>query len=181
MKSAPLIAHPDFPPSAAHAVEVAVDRSGGGLLSLSYVVTGRIADLVIPSRASPARTDDLWQHTCFEAFLRAPGGESYVEVNLSPSSEWAVYALTGYRTRGPDPVAPAPFIDADGGRTRFELRASLDMSAVLPSDATWRVGLAAVLEEKGGGRSYWSLAHPPGQPDFHHADTFALSLPPSDR
>ena len=29
-----------------------------------------------------------------------------------------------------------------------------------------------------GGISYWALAHPPGKPDFHHADGFALELSP---
>jgi hypothetical protein len=33
-----------------------------------------------------------------------------------------------------------------------------------------------VIEEAGGGISYWALAHPPGRPDFHHADGFALEL-----
>lgn len=28
-----------------------------------------------------------------------------------------------------------------------------------------------------GGRAYWALHHPPGQPDFHHPPGFALRLP----
>jgi hypothetical protein len=40
-----------------------------------------------------------------------------------------------------------------------------------------RVGLAAVVEETSGHRSYWALAHPPGKPDFHHADCFTLEVP----
>lgn len=179
MKSAPLIVHPDFPSTAVDGIEVAVDRSAGGVLSLSYLVTGRIADLVVPPRASPERRDELWKHTCFEAFIRAPQAEAYLEINLSPSSQWQVYALSGYRERAPDPALPAPFIDADGGRTRLELRATLDVGHLLPADTAWRVGLTAILEDKEGARSYWSLAHPSGKPDFHHADTFALSLPPA--
>jgi hypothetical protein len=35
-----------------------------------------------------------------------------------------------------------------------------------------------VLEESEGTKSYWALAHPPGdKPDFHAADCFAASLP----
>ena len=42
----------------------------------------------------------------------------------------------------------------------------------------WRLGLSAVLEAKDGTKSYWALAHPPGdQPDFHHPDCFAARLP----
>jgi hypothetical protein len=33
-----------------------------------------------------------------------------------------------------------------------------------------------VIEEQGGGKSHWAIAHPPGQPDFHHRDCFAAEL-----
>ena len=38
------------------------------------------------------------------------------------------------------------------------------------------IGLSAVIEEEGGRKSYWALAHPPGPPDFHHPDCFTLEL-----
>jgi len=182
MRSAGLLAHPETPDAAVDAIEAAVHRGPDGVLTLSFLVTGRIEALRIPPRAAPIRTDELWKHTCFEAFLRAPGGDAYVELNLSPSSQWAAYAFSGYRERAADPPTPAPFIDADGGRTRFELRASVDVSGLpdLPADGPWRVGLSAVIEAADGRRAYWALAHAPGQPDFHHADAFALTLPPAD-
>jgi hypothetical protein len=40
----------------------------------------------------------------------------------------------------------------------------------------WRLGLSAIIEEASGRRSYWALAHPPGKPDFHHPDSFALRV-----
>jgi hypothetical protein len=40
----------------------------------------------------------------------------------------------------------------------------------------WRLGLSAIIEEASGQRSYWALAHPPGKPDFHHPDSFALEV-----
>jgi hypothetical protein len=180
MRSVQLTAHPQFASHAADGVEVAIDRGAGGVLTVSYVVTGDISRLRAPSRAAPTRTDDLWKHTCFEVFLRAPGADAYYEFNLAPSSQWAAYAFTGRRQRAPDPDTPAPFIDAEGGKTRFELRAALDVAhlAGLPADGTWRAGLSAVLEATDGTRAFWALAHPPGEPDFHHADAFALSLPP---
>jgi len=178
MKSAVLQAHPEFPSAAVSGIEVTISRGPVGVLTLSYLVTGRIEALAIPPRAAPSRTDGLWQRTCFEAFLRAPGGEAYAELNLAPSSQWAAYAFSGYRVRGPDPDVPAPFIDAEGGQTRFELRAALDVGRIagLPSDAAWRVGLSAVIQATDGTKSYWALAHPPGNPDFHHATSFALTL-----
>ena len=41
----------------------------------------------------------------------------------------------------------------------------------------WRGAVTAVIEELDGTKSYWALAHPPGDPDFHHADGFLLTLP----
>ena len=180
MRSAFLQAHPDSPGAGVSSVEAAISREAAGVLTLSYVVTGDVASLVIPERVAPDRADGLWKHTCFEVFLRTTAGPAYWEFNLAPSSRWAAYAFTDYRQRDADPEAAAPFIDAEAGRTRFQLRATLDAGRItgLPADEPWRIGLSAVLESGGGSRAYWALAHPPGQPDFHHADAFALSLPP---
>lgn len=37
-------------------------------------------------------------------------------------------------------------------------------------------GLTAVIEEAGGHKSYWALAHASGQPDFHKRSCFTLQL-----
>jgi hypothetical protein len=39
-----------------------------------------------------------------------------------------------------------------------------------------RLGLSAVIEDIDGRLSYWALKHPPGKPDFHHPDSFALDV-----
>jgi hypothetical protein len=46
----------------------------------------------------------------------------------------------------------------------------------LRTDGSWRIGLAAVIEETSGHKSYWALAHPPGRADFHHSDSFVLEF-----
>jgi hypothetical protein len=62
------------------------------------------------------------------------------------------------------------------------LQTALDLErlAALPRNALWRLGLSALIEDKSGGTSYWALAHPPGKPDFHHADSFAYEFSPAD-
>src|SRR5205085_7961920 len=52
--------------------------------------------LVDDPAGEPARTDELWRTTCFEAFLRPMGEESYTEWNFATSSTWASYQFTGY-------------------------------------------------------------------------------------
>ena len=38
------------------------------------------------------------------------------------------------------------------------------------------VGLSAVIEEEGGTKSYWALAHHERGPDFHHDACFVARL-----
>jgi len=60
----------------------------------------------------------------------------------------------------------------------YFLGASLEHAA-LWAGITVEAAISAVLEEVDGTKSYWALAHPPGKPDFHHADCFALALAPA--
>lgn len=161
-------------------MDIARPRSDG--LVLSYILNGTMSDILLPPRAAAARSDQLWQHTCFEAFVRAPSGTGYYEFNFSPSTEWAAYRFSSHRggMRVADGI-DAPLIDAQSEPQSFALRAALDLRGLpdLVHGASWQVGLSAVIEEAGGEMSYWALAHPPGKPDFHHADCFVLELSPA--
>jgi hypothetical protein len=171
--------HPDSRSAAARQVEVDVTRPQAGVLVLRYLVSGRIDELALPAVTAPTRTDELWRHTCFEAFIRPSPGEAYYELNFAPSTQWAAYRFANYRT-GMQAVGEigAPRIEVEKAAEQFTLQATLqwDESSELGRAATWRLGLSVVLEEANGGKSYWALAHPPGKPDFHHADCYALEL-----
>jgi len=171
-----LTPHPATPCRAVTAITVEVTRGRGGTLRLCYTVSGEIDALAMPGPAAPERADDLWRLTCFEAFVRPSEDGAYFEFNLSPSGRWAAYAFSGYREGMADLAIPAPRIDVRRDAARFELEADLDLGSApgLPPDAPWRLGLSAVIEEAGGQKSYWALAHPPGKPDFHHPDTHDL-------
>ncbi len=176
-----LTRHPDWPCAAVTGIAVEVARTTPDALDLTYIVTGRIADLVLPAPATPARMDDLWKSTCFEAFVRPEPGEAYLEFNLAPSSHWATYAFDRYREGMASPAAAIPpQVETRLSETELELRVRLALGGLpgLPARAPWRLGLSAVIEETGGRRSYWALTHPPGKADFHHADGFALALTP---
>ena len=144
------------------------------MLRLRYRAEGALAGLLIPQPASQSRTDGLWQHTCFEAFLRVGGDDGYSEYNLAPSTEWAAYAFTSYRNEMRIIADASLSIDVTRSDAVLELVAEIHD---LPPDAPWQLALSAVMEETSGRRSYWALAHPKGKPDFHHSDCFALELP----
>ncbi len=178
----PLTPHPDSVCKAVTGVEVVAVRTAARELELTYRVRGDIAGLALPAPAAHARTDELWRHTCFEAFVRTAGG-GYYEFNFAPSSQWAVYRFTGYR-EGMKPAlnAFAPDIEGQAKHDTYELRVTLDLGGLndLPRGAPWSVALTAVIEEVSGAKSYWSLAHAAGKPDFHHPDSFAHTLITTD-
>ncbi|HEY1750356.1 MAG TPA: DOMON-like domain-containing protein [Caulobacteraceae bacterium] len=175
-----LVRHPDFRAGAVDGLAAEAARRGPTGLVLRYELAGRLGDLAIPAAAPPERTDELWRHSCFEAFVAAgdPAG-GYVELNFSPSSQWAAYGFSSYREGMAAAAIAAPSIEArfEGGR-RLRLDVSLDLAGLLPADTAWRVALTAVVEAADGRKSYWALAHPPGRPDFHHAAGFAAVLGP---
>jgi len=151
-------------------------------LILSYTVKGKISDIAMPPVTAPARSDGLWQRTCFEAFLRTSSGAEYYEFNFSPSTLWAAYRFTSYRTGmcAAAEIATIP-IQAQSSSDTHTLQASLELDRLsgLSHSPSWRLGLSALIEDTSGRKSYWALAHPPGKPDFHHADCFGHELSPS--
>ena len=178
--------HPETVCAAVTQIEVDVARPRARSLVLTYVVTGKVGDLAMPPVADAVRADDLWQHTCFEAFLRRPSEAGYYELNFAPCTQWAAYRFSDYRAgRCIATEIGAPSITVESSLDRYFLRTSLELDQLkLPfasrgangRKAIWRLGLSAVIEETSGHRSYWALAHPPGKADFHHPDCFALEV-----
>jgi hypothetical protein len=170
-----LTLHPDSVSAAVESISVDVVRTAGDVLGLRYLLIGRIVDLAFPAPAASARAERLWEHSCFEAFLGDEWGEAYAELNVSPSTEWAGYRFDSYRAGMRHAAFPAPRVEVEAGPERLEVKVALQLN----SFGRRRLGLSAVIEEKGGAKSYWALAHPPGAPDFHHRDCFAIDLPPA--
>jgi hypothetical protein len=110
---------------------VSVARPRADRLVLSYVVTGKMSDIRMPPVVPAARADELWQHTCFEAFVRASSGPSYYEFNFAPSTQWAAYEFAGYRNgkREAGEIKP-PRIAVEASSERFLLQASLELDRI---------------------------------------------------
>lgn len=168
-----LLPHPALPNTGGLAIEVIVSRAMAGL-ALSYRITGTTDAIRLPAPAAAGPTDELWRHTCCEAFVAGDG--VYHEFNFSPSGSWAVYRFPDIRQRDPayrPPVAPAihSVADADG----FTLTANIP-AALLPAGSERRLGLTAVIEHADGALAYWALRHDTPRPDFHRPATFLIPL-----
>ena len=174
--------HPDSCPLPAVQIEVDVACSRSGVLALSYSVTGKLGDVLMPAVTTAVHADELWQHSCFEAFVRASAANEYYEFNFSPSTKWAAYRFNGYRSgmRPATDISP-PTIKILSSPDQFILHASIELDRLtdLQTPALLRLGLSVVIEDRTGRKSYWALAHPPGKPDFHHPDCFTQEIPPT--
>lgn len=164
-------------------VEATISWPDPGRLALTYEVQGAISELLLPPPAKRERTDELWRHTCLEAFVGQAGDPGYYEFNLSPSTQWAAYRFSGYR-EGMAPAkvaAPATGFQAAEGACVLTATLALDQLAGLTPDADWRLALTAVIEQRDGAKSYWALAHPPGRADFHHDAGFTHLITAAER
>ena len=174
-----LACHPDTPSAGVHGIEARVVRTRAGMLLLDYAAAGTLDRVRVPAPRPSHIGERLWQHTCFEVFIRAQGAPQYHELNFAPSRAWAPFAFAQYR-QGAALLDEAldPRIDprSDAGSLTLQARIRLDLLSPLHAGAALSLGLAAVIEDRDGALSYWALAHPPGRPDFHHPDAFALEL-----
>jgi hypothetical protein len=170
--------HPESSCFAVTHIDAEVLRPQAHNFMFTYVVTGTITELAMPPVATTTRADELWRHTCFEAFVGSSQSAAYYEFNFAPSTQWAAYRFSNYRT---DLCVAteinAPQITVRSNPERYVLQASVELGPLLFSRcSTLRVGLSAVIEDTSGHRSYWALAHPPGKADFHHSNSFALEI-----
>ncbi|HEX8513029.1 MAG TPA: DOMON-like domain-containing protein [Allosphingosinicella sp.] len=193
--------HPDTPCGALSGIAIEMARVRPLRLQIRYVLLGNIRRVRLKPR-NPG--DELWRHTCFEAFVRVGGEENYLEYNVSPTGHWAAYRFDRYREgmapatemqctrletdRRTDPLDPerrAKLKEAGfDTMERFEptfysLKTEITLSNAmgLAVAQPWHIGLSTIVEERNGRMSYWALAHPPGKPDFHDPACFALELP----
>jgi hypothetical protein len=187
--SHPLLCHPSSGASApvVRSFTAAV-RASEDCYHLQYLLLADTMQFLLPRAAENAqhpgeRADRLWEHTCFECFLGdcTQTDGPYLELNFSPSGQWACYSFTSARR---DMAACEPVTGAFRATWRIkcdsiELQVDLPRRAILPwlAAPTLCVGLTAILESSAGELSFWALRHPrDGQTqqllpaDFHRRD-----------
>jgi hypothetical protein len=172
--------HPSTRAEAVRAIQVLVRRSASAELRMTFRLDGDIPRIRVPSPGVPRIATQLWQHTCFEAFIAVDGQLAYHEFNFAPSGEWAVHAFSGYRNGGPladEMMRPQIAVRSTGSRLELDALVRLDVLSAIHPHASLRIGLSAVIETSDG-LSYWAIHHPADKPDFHNAAGFALLLEP---
>lgn len=157
--------------------KMTIDSDGVGI-TLDFQVDGPIKNLKLPPLDKAClRADNLWQSTCFEAFLSITQNPDspYFEVNIAPDGRWNLYQLTSYR-QNLLPVAniPMPAIQVDASELTYKLQARWQHLSPEVFNHSFHVGLTVILESQKGEKSYWALAHKSPQADFHNKASFTV-------
>ena len=147
-------------------------------LSIHYAVQGDIRNILLPSKATSTRKDDLWKATCFEFFFAIPDLPEYWEANMSPLGAWNVYHMDAYRRIGfceETKIQELPF-DFRKADDKYLLDVSMHLSPVLQASQKIQVGITAIIQTTGGNETYWALTHLGAQADFHLRESFILPV-----
>jgi hypothetical protein len=176
-----LLPHPDASGDAVWSVTAQVQLTEDASLTCHYALHGDMTRVKVPAAGTGRRADGLWRHTCCEAFIGVEGEPGYYEFNFSPALDWAAYCFADYRSgMSAAALAQAPGLKVRRNARTLELMAHVPLAGLAALAAPLlRVALAVVIEEEHGRLSYWALQHAPGNPDFHHPDSFALELRPA--
>jgi len=183
---APDILHPlqPFAPASrgpVRALGASAGNDGDAGLRFRYQLRADPSALRIPAPRPPRQARELWRHTCFEAFVAGAANGRYLELNFSPSTEWAAYSFAGYRTGMTALELDPPGIEVTRSQGELAVVAHVAGPALLrglscAKGTKLRIALSAVIEDGNGGISYWALRHAPGKPDFHHAEGFVIEV-----
>jgi hypothetical protein len=80
-----LVCHPLTPTDAVRSLAVRIGRSADGLLVLAFRLDGDLSSIDVPAPRVPRLAHQLWEHTCFEAFIAREDSAAYHELNFSNS------------------------------------------------------------------------------------------------
>src|SRR5438876_10160436 len=147
-QKAVLTAHPSTAGDAVRGLAVHVLIEEPGILRLAYSLDADLSRVRLPSSRAGDRTDGLWRHTCFEAFVAPADAPGYCELNFSPSLDWAIYRFAGYREGmlAVD-ITRAPEISVRRADGRLEPDAAVRVHDLLaqPSARRLRLSLARAI------------------------------------
>ena len=178
-----LTPHPSTPGGPARSISADARLRAPGSVAIRYRAKGLVGEIKIPPVEEPARADELWRHTCFEAFFGLEDSSTYFEFNFSPSGLWAAYGFSSYREgmRVLTACAP-PTIEVLQSARTLTLTSVVNLDCLgVAIDSSLRIGFSAVIEDNASTKTYWALAHPSAKPDFHHPDSFVFNLKKADR
>jgi hypothetical protein len=124
----------------------------------------------IKKNPSTNRMDELWKHTCFEAFWAKPSSPDYWEFNVAANGMWNIYHFNSYRSPNP----PQESFDFELIKFEFsptKLSALLSCNIVITS---LEAALTSIIKTNLNQTLYFATCHSGSKPDFHIRESFQL-------
>lgn len=135
---------------------------------IDFHISGPLEQILWPDpHLIEARQDELWKHTCLEAFFSssATAEAPYTEINCAPNGLWNAYSFSSYR-QGMSPALHITVRLKERTARQDHAHFLIEVNSSVPlQTGTW--GLTAVVEFQDGEKSYWALNHPRETADFH--------------
>jgi len=146
-------------------------------IKIRFSLTGNLQHIKFDSiMAGGKRTDNLWQKTCFELFIKTVGSLNYWEYNLSPSCNWAIYGFADYRDGKFDELSVDTLpISVNVQANVLSLESYLPLPQPLIGQKL-KIGLSSVVQDKNGDIYYYALKHLKEQADFHDENSFLIDV-----
>lgn len=143
-----------------------VRQKNQNIYEFDFNLYGDIEAIKWNEGSANSRTDNLWQTTCFEAFLSSENSNSddYYEINCSPQGAWNSYYFERYRDGMKLSAVEVKLMEKK--ITPQAARFLISVTNPSPWNARF-LGLSAVLEFKNGEKAYWALRHTGSEPNFH--------------
>jgi len=175
-----LYCHADTPCLLVEKLSCSIHTLDNGDIRFDYHLNADLPRLLIPALTLSTPKDNLWEQSCFEAFIAVEGEKAYHEYNFSPSRQWAMYAFADYRERVTWKISQSPTIKRQQKDKQLSINVTLPVACLPanPEKKTLQIGVSAVIETRDGDISYWALKHPSHRPDFHHRESFILGQAP---
>lgn len=151
------------------------------LLISNFTIRGdleKVSLLTAPLQIN--RQMDLWNHTCFEWFIKPKGQNNYWEFNLSPQGSWNVFSFKDYRSKIEiENRAHLLFFDRKiTGTKQIDFSSVIEFNSIFNDKkiSEFSMNICSVIEDKKQQKSYWSLIHLQNKPDFHHPSHFIHNI-----
>jgi hypothetical protein len=116
--------------------------------------------------------EELWNQTCFEAFLNPVGMPHYYEFNFTLAPAWSTFYFERYRYPQP-PKKGSDFELQSMSWDQFESTLTVELKNN-SKFKKFNVGLAAVLNDNNGTQHFCALTHKGQKPDFHLFESFSI-------
>ena len=141
-------------------------------LILEYQILGNLSNYHFPKTTTLQRADKLWLDTCFELFIASTNSNSYLEINISPSTKWNIYHFTNYKEgMRKSNIISIPTIKAHKYHNEYVLSFESIISKE-SFDQGLLINLCVILLDKQGVRHFYSIKQREDSPDFHDRDYF---------